>query len=236
MSTAAKRIDETEAFTTMGSVQRVATRGDKRPRPDEATPFGSSPENDDEIVVATARGNLRCKRAVGCLVAPEVGDYVLVAGSPSGACFVLSVLERESADATLSVEGNLQLSVGAGGLRILARDGIELLTPRKLELAGHVVELTAERARMVVDELSYLGSALLGEIGRVRTRATSVDTVIGRLTERVRASFRRVDEIDQLDAGRIDHKAKETMTLRAKCALVSATEVVRVDGEQIMMG
>jgi hypothetical protein len=26
------------------------------------------------------------------------------------------------------------------------------------------------------------------------------------------------------------------MTLRAKCALVSATEVVRVDGEQIMMG
>ena len=233
MSTAVKRIDDTEAFTTMGSVQDIVANRERQ-SPEGTT--GGTPRGHDEIVVATSRGSLRCKRAVGCLVAPAVGDFVLVAGSPSGACFVLSVLEREAADATLSVDGNLELSIGAGALRVVARDGIDLLTPRKLELAGQAIELTAERARMVVDELSYLGSALVSELGRVRTRATAVDTVIGRLTQRVKASFRRVDEIDQLDAGRIDHKAKETMTLRAKCALVNATEIVRVDGEQIMMG
>ncbi len=214
MSTAAKRIDDTEAFTTMGTVQRL----------------------DEAIVVATTRGNLRCRRAVGCLVAPEVGDYVLVAGAPSGTCFVLSVLERESARATLSVDGDLDLAVDGGALRVMARDGVELLTPRKIELAAQTVEMTARRARMVLDELHYLGSTMLGELGRVRTRATSIDSVVGRVTQRVKASFRRVEEIDQLDAGRIDHKAKETMTLRAECALVNATEIVRVDGEQIMMG
>lgn len=226
MTTAAKRFDETEAFTTMGSVQRIVAPDDAR--------ADTSPAS-GEIVVATARGNLRCKRAVACLVAPAVGDFVLVAGSPSGACYVLSVLERDSADATLAVEGDLELSLG-GALRVVAREGIDLLTPQKVEIAGHAVEMTAERARMVVDELSLLGKQLLGELGRVRTKATTVDSVIGRLTQRVKASFRRVDDIDQVDAARIDHKAKETMTLRAKCALVNATEIVRVDGEQIMMG
>ena len=82
---------EQDVFQAMGTVVRV-----------EGPSF----------VVRTERGDLRCRRAVSCLVEPMLHDYVL-AGGQSSATYVLAVLERESPNAQLTCEGDLTMKVGA---------------------------------------------------------------------------------------------------------------------------
>ena len=49
----------------------------------------------------------------------------------------------------------------------------------------------------------------------------------------MKRSYRAVEETDQLRAGQIDYVAKETLSLHGENALLTAEELVKVDGEQI---
>lgn len=74
--------------------------------------------------VRTETGEYGARRAVSCLVQPELDDEVLVACRASGACYVLAVLEREpGAATTLQVEGDLQVQVPAGSFGADRRAG-----------------------------------------------------------------------------------------------------------------
>ncbi len=76
--------------------------------------------------------------AFSCLVRPVVGDKVLI--SLEGADgYILSVLERTIAQPTrLRLDGDLQISVPAGGLSIEARDGVHINV-------GHALLVQADR-------------------------------------------------------------------------------------------
>lgn len=215
MTALAENLDAFDAYTAMGTIDRI---------------------EGEALVVVTSRGLLRAKRATSCLVAPVAGDLVLFAAAPAGPCFVLSVLERASGTTRLAIEGDVDLDVPSGKLRIAAREGIELVTPKEAVVAAGRLHVHARRARIALEELAYLGGEVASEIGRARLHADSLDTVIGRLTQRVKASFRRIEEIDQLDARRIDYKARDTLALRADSAVIAAQKVVKVDGDPIMMG
>ena len=62
---------------------------------------------DGSWLVSHERGSVLAKLAPSCLLAPEVGDVVLLATVPEGA-FVLAVLEREGEDRRLRVDGDLE--------------------------------------------------------------------------------------------------------------------------------
>ena len=213
MKNAAAKLEEPQVFQAMGTVVRV-----------EGPTF----------VVRSREGDLRCRRAVSCLVEPLLHDYVLVGGQGQ-ASYVLSVLERESRDAQLSCEGDLTVKV-ASRFAVVASEGVDLVTPKHLNLTAAEVGVQASRAKLIASEILAIGSEVVGELANVKLKGTFLDKVFERVTERVQRSFRRVEEIDQLKAKQMDYLAEETLCLRSENMVAVAQELVKVDGEQIHFG
>jgi hypothetical protein len=215
MSNLARKLDELEAFQIMGTIVRA---------------------EDGLFVVRTGRGDMRARRATSCLVEPKVNDFVLVAGAPTGAAYVLAVLEREEKGAALACDGDLEIKLPDGRLRVASKEGIDLVSAGEVAIAAEGVRVHASTGSVVLDRLSYIGSLMRAEIGKLRVEGGIFERVATRVSERVKRSFRTVEEIDQVKAERIDYAAKQVMTLRAENAIVNAEQLVKMDGEQIHLG
>ena len=190
-----------------------------------------------ELRVRTETGEYLAKRAVSCLVQPEVGDEVLVAARATGACYVLAVLEREPGAATeLSVDGDLRIKVPAGRFAVAAQQGMSFVSAEELAIASGRVDVRAVEGSVAVERLTYWGRLVQSEIEKVKLIAGSLDAVLDRWSQKVKRVYRRVEETDQLRAGNVDYVADKTMSLHAENALVTAKEIVKVDGEQILLG
>jgi hypothetical protein len=66
--------------------------------------------------------------------------------------------------------------------------------------------------------------------------ADSCDSVFDRLLQRVKRSYRFVEEHDQVRAAQIDYVAQNNASLRGENTLITAKDLVKVDGEQIHLG
>jgi len=103
--------------------------------------------------------------------------------------------------------GDLVLDLPDGAFRVAASRGIELRAP--------TFGLDAESARL---------------------RLGKLETVVGRLIERARNVYRRVDELAELRAGRVRTLAQGLLQLAGATAALTAKGVVRVDGQKIELG
>ncbi len=187
--------------------------------------------------VRTEGGTYEARRAVSCLVEPAVGDTVLVTVLATGECYVLAILERPEATATtLTVPGDLNVSLPGGRFVVAARESVELAAGREVSVAAGRVSVNAVDGSVALQKLSLLAGLVRGEAESVKVVAAAIDTAVGRLTERIGRSFRTVEESDHLRANHIDYRAKEHLSLHADAALVSANELVKVDAEQIHIG
>jgi len=192
-----------------------------------------------ELAVKGQGGRYRARRGVSCLVAPGLGDTVLVALAADGRCWVLAVLERpgrQDAKVELSVDGDLDIRSVTGRLGLAAAKGMSLVSGREVAVVSGRVEVNAVEGSVVVERLRLLGGLLQTEVDRVKTMAKSVDVVLERFSQRVKRSYRQVEELDQLRAERIDHAASGTMSLQADNALVTARKLAKIDGEQVHLG
>lgn len=217
MSSTARKLGEQDVFQTMGTVVRVSG---------------------GQFSVRSAHGDFQAKRAVSCLVEPLEGDFVLMAGEPRGGAYILSVLERggETRTTSISCEGDLDIKVPGGKVRIASQEGIDLLSPKHVSVSAGELSLHARTASFVLEQLSYLGSLAVGELEKLKVKSGIIETVAERVSSRLKRSFRTVEEVEQLKAERIDYAANQTMTLRAENTIVTAKELVKMDGEQIHMG
>jgi len=214
MKNLAKKLHEDSTFQGMGPIIRL-----------EGPLF----------VVRTDRGDLRCRRAVGCLVEPELHDFVLVACQDKAA-YVLSVLERESPDASIACEGNLEVKLKNGRFRVASSETIDFVASKGVQVVSDALGVHVNSAKLVASEIVALGSRLVGEVANVSLKGSVLDKAFERVSERVQRSFRRVEEIDQLKAKQVDYVAEHTMSLRSENMVATAKELVKVDGEQIHFG
>lgn len=190
----------------------------------------------DGTMVQTEAGVYRAQRAVSCLVAPEIDDVVLLATSERGTCYVLAVLEREAKATRLSVEGDLELSSADGRVRIAAPEGVDLVSQKRVGVVSAEVKVNAVEAKVATQKATVVGRFLQTEFERVKAFANAIDGVFGRFSQRAKSSIRRVEGLEQLKAEHIDHSAQKTMTLHGENAVVTARQLVKVDGEQIHVG
>lgn len=188
----------------------------------------------DAFVVATPLGELRARRAKSCLVAPDPGDRVLLATSDGGESWLLAVLEGPS-PTVVHADGDLAIRAG-GRLDLTAHDTVGVV-------AGDSVAVTTGRANVKVvdahvafERLTSVGLELLTDVERIKTFATSFDGVFDRLSQRMKRSFRRIEQIDHVKAGHIDYAADATMSLRGDHAVVTAERLVKIDGKQVHLG
>lgn len=178
---------------------------------------------DGVFEVRTCEETFRASRAVSCLVAPEVGDLVLLAGSRSASLYVLAVLERPGChDARISTDGDLTFELRTGRFTVAATEGVELVSKRTVSVAADRLDVRAREGGL------FLSTA--------RLIAGAVDSILGRLSQRVKRVYRRVEELEHVRAGQIDCAAEGNLRLHGENTLLTARELVKADGKQIHIG
>lgn len=168
---------------------------------------------------------LFAQRAAGCLLAPEAGDEVLVAAG-AGKTFILSVLIRQEDAGRIALPG--KSSIEGDEIALTGRRGVALEAP-KISLTG------------LLGEARFGGLSLFSRWCDVRAeRISSVAEIwnrtIGRLSERIRDSYRTIENTEQTKAGRIRTVVKERFSVASKHADVNAEEEVKLDGKKIHIG
>lgn len=192
---------------------------------------------DGKLTVSTVCGHHEAQRAVSCLVQPEHGDRVLVTIDETGSCFVLAILERTSGAAQrVMLAGDAEICAPQGRIGFAARDGIVLASPQSIEITATDLQVNAAEGRFVVNRATYTGSWLRSCVANIKLAATSLDSVLDRWTQQVRQSLRRVDELEQVRAGQIDYQAQDTFSLHGSNTMMTADNLVKVDGKQIHVG
>jgi hypothetical protein len=187
--------------------------------------------------VRTALAEVSARRAVSCLVEPLAGDRVLLATEEGGDAYVLAVLDRpEAAPTTIAVEGDLELRARRGKVTVAGQEGVDMAAGAPIRVAAPSVEVTAVEGRFAVQALDVFSAVVKAELGRVKMLARSVDSVLERLSQRVRWSYRTVEELDQLRARQIDHEAQGNARLHGENALVTAEVLAKVNGAQVHLG
>lgn len=225
MHNLAKKLDTTEATQLGGYVVRVGE--------------GHGPVRD--LVVRVGDGNAAseytARRATSCLLDPALGDHVLVAVFGDGRAFVLAVLERtEEGPATASLDRDLTLRVPNGSLQLAAKDGVGVVSAGDVSIVGASLDVKAGEGRVSIEKIAVLGRQLLAEVASVKVVAGAVDSVMDRWVQKVKRAYRTVEELDQLRSKRVDYSAEKSMHLHAENTLVTATELVKFDGEHIHLG
>lgn len=214
MSNLAEKLSHDTVFEAMGTVTRV----------------------EGPIYAVQIDGReLRARRALSCLVEPLLHDCVLVAAQGNVA-YVLAVLEREAGTTTLKVDGDLDLSVPNGKLRIVGGEGIDVVSPKELNVLASTLAWHANQLKVTASEVVTVASRVVADIATTKLKGGVFDRMFDRVSERVKRSYRTVEEIDQLRSKQIDYQATETMSLRSENMVATAKELVKVDGEQIHFG
>lgn len=188
------------------------------------------------LTVETSRGLVTARRAAGCLLDPAPGDEVLVGRSGEDA-WVVVVLDRDPARSTeIAVEGDLRLRSSRGKVAVVGQAGVDLISAGPTKLLSNTLEVRSVTANVVVEGIDLVGGWFRAELDRARLAAKSLDQVLDRFSQRVRRSYRRVEDIDQLQAGTVHHRVEKTLRVHAHDAAVTADGIVKLDGKQIHVG
>jgi len=188
------------------------------------------------FTVAAESGIVAAKRSFSCLVEPLPGDTVLVSRAASG-CYILAILERHGDQhACLAFEGDADLRLKQGRLRVAAQEGIDLVTAKDTALFSPELSINSVQAEVNIQHLSFFGTFLQGQIERIKLIGQACDSIFERVSQRVKRSYRWVEELDQLKAGQLNYLVKKLMSLRGKYSVLTAEEDVRIDGDKILMG
>jgi hypothetical protein len=184
---------------------------------------------DDEVV--------RARKAFSCLVQPEPGDHVIVAEPADGAPYVLAVLERPRASAVgITVDGDCSLKVRNGRFRVDAARGVDLVSRGEIAMDAPEFEVRAGTGRFLIESLTHFGRTVRTRLRRIDLVAGVMDACLERLTQRAQRSYRIVDETDCVRSGEMDYRARGNVNVRGRNALVTAEELVKMDGDQIHVG
>ena len=190
-----------------------------------------------DVLPAGERRPLPCRRAASCLLVPAPGDTVLVAGPDDDTlCLIAVITQADSRQATLAVDGELTLASRRGGVALRGAGALELQSDAAIGIRAPEWNLSAERAQCKVSQLDYQGAEVRFSVLVSRFVGRACEAVLDRLQLLTRSSFRVVEETEQVRAGHIDMQSATTLRLHAKNTLVTSTEIVKVDAEQIHMG
>jgi hypothetical protein len=189
----------------------------------------------DRWLVRVASESVEARRALSCLVAPELGDAVLVASHREGV-HVLAVLDRPSEGPLhLAIEGDARLAA-TGQLRLEGQEGVQLVTPGPTTLAVGSLEVASASATFALGAVEIAADVVESQIERLRTKAKTIETVAERSISRFREALRIVSDWEQVRAGYLEYAARSVAHIRAKAAVITSEEVTKVDGAQIHLG
>ncbi|POF33774.1 DUF3540 domain-containing protein [Roseibium marinum] len=156
-------------------------------------------------------GERTFRKAVSCLVTPQVNDRVLTAGI-GGQTYVLAILEREAGE-TLKIESSGALEFSAK--RIAFKTGFLDILAETVTMAGNAIHSLFRRSRRIVghDETMANSSSL---------KANDRAVVIA--------------QADVSHAGLVSQKVDGPLAVKSRTAILSSDGDIRLNGERVNVG
>ncbi len=206
-----------------------------RPRVDQE--FGEVLERAGARVrVALHDGERWTHLAPSCLLSPAVGDRVLVVHGADEA-YVLAVLERDpDAEAHVLFERDVAVDVVRGKLRLTAREGVEVTSPKSVDVRAGTLAATFDRGRAAFSTIDLVGQAITSTTNKVRVVTQAFDTIAGRIYQRAVHFLRRTDELDRVEAKNIDLRARQLLHVHGENTVSTADHLVKIDAGQVHVG
>ncbi|WP_117190065.1 DUF3540 domain-containing protein [Rhizobium terrae] len=175
-----------------------------------------------EAGVETEAGeSLIARQAASCLLAPVIGDLVLVHSDGTEA-FILAVLVRRAEHAA-------EISVPDA-------DHITIKAAAKIDITAPLVSLQADRLELVARRLVQMGESLTTNFRHIVE--TVVDKMVGARTITTRAESRMavVKDVEMLEAGSLVQNVESVSSQKSEIALITARRDMRLDGERVSVG
>jgi hypothetical protein len=190
------------------------------------------------LVVETETRRVLAKRATSCLLEPVPGDVVLLAAVDlEHPAYVLAVLEREAgAPGNIVADGDLGIKVPGGALSVVAAQGVRVVSTQEVNVVSGAVRVNAVDGSVTLERLSFLGKWVRAELGKAKVFGETLDSLLDRVSQRVKRSYRTVEECDYVRAEQLDYAAEKRLSLHGETALITAQNLAKVDGDQIHLG
>lgn len=177
---------------------------------------------EQEAMVTLSSGEeIHAVQATSCLLAPVIGDTVLVFNGPEQA-FMLSVLTREAA---------VTAEIGVTGAKDVA-----IKTSGSLALSAPDVKVSARRLTILTENLMQTGKQLVNNFSR--SLETYVDKMVNARTITTTAQSRSsaIKETETLKAGILVQNIDSVATQNSDISMITAEEDVRLDGKRVSVG
>lgn len=188
----------------------------------------------DVAVTHEGRATL-ARRAASCLLSPLAGDVVLVARTSAGT-YVLAVLDRDSSERAIEVDGDLALRSRRGAVTVEAERELRLRTRGSLGAAAKTLTLAAEQASWVAASVRVLSEHLTLESSRIKQVASFAEVVVDSVKETLGRSSRTIRESEHVDAGSMTLSVRNLLRSHADTAIATARKLIKLDGDQIHLG
>jgi hypothetical protein len=117
-----------------------------------------------------------------------------------------------------------------------AVDGVDVGTTGDLNFTARELRVNAREGSLFVETLAFVGGVANVDLERVKSAIGFLDQTLERLSQRMKRSYRFVEEVDITRAKQIDVRAEENVHVRGKNAMVTAEVLVKMDGQQIHLG
>lgn len=186
------------------------------------------------VVAGDDGSRIQARRATGCLLLPEAGDRVLISREAGQDNFILSVLVKANSETRL-VLGASSATCNEDGLRLSA-ESIEILVDKKAAVSAPEVRLSGVKGRVDFLDFALRSQKAAAIVKNASTCIERLDSVIGRLTQKIRDSYRHIERLDHAKAGRVRRFIRERFVLRSQDATIQADKDIKMDADQIRLG
>lgn len=174
---------------------------------------------DGSLMVESEGRGWHCRRAASCVIAPQVGDAVLIA-SAENQVWLLAVLEQANPQQSeLNVPGHLHIRSGG-----------------ELSLSSEALRVCAVRGDCHINEMKYSGETLSAWVSLSRIVGKRAESVWHTVTQISHNLLRTTRQTEQVRAGQLDMKAEDYARLHAHNTVITSKAITKVDSEQIHMG
>ena len=190
----------------------------------------------DYVVLCDAH-HWHVERAASCLLTPQVGDTVLISGPVPSQTYLIAVIKQaHPAASRLEVQGDLVIAAAQGGISLEAGNNLNMQGGNSASLSAPELEISSEQARCTVADMEYLGTRARMTVGSLQLMGRVCEVVADRISHLAQSIFRLARGTEQVRAGNIDYQADMAVRMHGRQTVLTAKELVKVDGDQIHMG
>lgn len=196
-----------------------------------------SGQTEQWFFLQTARGELRARCAISCLIVPEIGDTVLLSVSEDPmSSYILSILLRPEADhSVLNIPGGATFKTAQGQLVIHA-DTVSMKGQKALKLDTATLSVQALEAEVRISRLLSWIEQAETLISALKLVAKNITTTVERRVLKAKESFKWIEQVDETRAGRVRMDIEGRFQMRSRHTSIKSEGLVAIDGKKINLG